>query len=448
MTETTHLGLPFIDGSQAQKHVTHNEALRALDALVMLSARDRDLASPPVSPADGDRYLVKAPGAGGFSGKGNQVAVCDGGVWTFYPPQPGWTCYVEDEAALVVYDGSAWQVATGTVLQNLARLGIGTTADATNPLAAKLNNALFAAKTVAEGGDGDLRYKLSKESAGKTLSFLFQDNYSGRAEIGLTGDDDFHFKVSPDGAAWTDALVIDKTTGSASVASLTHAVTHKPLNGLIFTPGGDGEISVYRIDSARVQNPRTAALIGVSGDLLTLSTAVAGQFFGPMMVNVSWVRIWNTSKTPAQSAWVKNSPASDKLQVIDAAAIAGWASGETIRIGEGSTNLSGVAIDISPMLQAKTGTVFRQQGLLMRILSEGGGDQAQTATSATATAGSYVAVESSPNGTIHNGMLICPTSIPSPVSNSNLLFFREANMTNPGNATLLRAGVSVLGVFA
>ena len=214
MTETTHLGLPFIEGSQAQKHVTHNEALRMLDALVMLAAHDRDLTSPPLSPADGDRYIVKAPGTGGFAGKDNQIAVCDGGVWTFYPPQPGWCCYVADEAALLVYDGSVWQIATGTVLQNLALLGVGTTADATNPLAAKLNNALFAAKTVAEGGDGHLRYKLSKESAGKTLSFLFQDNYSGRAEIGLTGDDCFHFKMSPDGVTWSDALVLDGSSGT------------------------------------------------------------------------------------------------------------------------------------------------------------------------------------------------------------------------------------------
>lgn len=216
MTETIHLGLPFIEGSQAQKHVTHNEALRALDALVMLAVLDRDLAAPPVSPADGDRYIVKAPGAGGFAGKNNQIALCDGGVWTFHAPQPGWTCYVEDEAALVVYDGSAWQIATGAVLQNLTRLGIGTTADAANPLAAKLNNALFAARTVAEGGDGHLRYKLSKESVGKTLSLLFQDNYSGRAEFGLTGDDDFHLKVSPDGTNWIDAVKIAAADGTLS----------------------------------------------------------------------------------------------------------------------------------------------------------------------------------------------------------------------------------------
>ena len=132
----------------------------------------------------------------------------------------GWVCYVEDEATLIAWNGSSWQVAGGgggtSELQNVALLGVGATADVTNPFAAKLNNALWVAKGVAEGGDGHLRYKLSKESAAKTLSFLFQDSYSGRAEIGLTGDDDFHFKVSPDGSGWVEAIRIDRASGRVS----------------------------------------------------------------------------------------------------------------------------------------------------------------------------------------------------------------------------------------
>ncbi len=115
------------------------------------------------------------------------------------------------------------------MLQNLALLGVGTTADATNPFSAKLNNALWAAKTVAEGGDGHLRYKLSKESAAKTLSLLMQTNFSGRAEVGLTGDDDFHFKVSPDGSAWTDAIVIDRSTGKLTLAGFTSPAATRQL---------------------------------------------------------------------------------------------------------------------------------------------------------------------------------------------------------------------------
>ena len=53
-----HLLLPFILAAQAQKHVTHNEAIRLLDAIVQLSVLDRDLTVPPASPVDGDRYIV------------------------------------------------------------------------------------------------------------------------------------------------------------------------------------------------------------------------------------------------------------------------------------------------------------------------------------------------------------------------------------------------------
>ena len=45
-----------------------------------------------------------------------------------------------------------------------------------------------------------------------------QTGHSGRAELGLTGTDDFTVKVSPDGEAWTTALTVDRATGYATVA--------------------------------------------------------------------------------------------------------------------------------------------------------------------------------------------------------------------------------------
>jgi len=217
---TPNLALPEIIAAQAQKHVTHNEALRALDALVQLAVLDRDLAAPPGSPVDGQRWLIATSASGAWAGHSHHIASWQDGGWEFYPPQTGWLAYVVDEGALLAWTGSAWvdAITALTSLNNMLLLGVGTSADSTNPFSAKLNNALWVAKTVAEGGDGNLRYKLSKESAAKTLSLLFQDNYSGRAEIGLTGDDDFHFKVSPDGSSWLDALLIDKTTGRVTIS--------------------------------------------------------------------------------------------------------------------------------------------------------------------------------------------------------------------------------------
>jgi hypothetical protein len=220
MTATANLGLPYIAAAQAQKHVTHNEALARLDTLVQLSVLDRDLNAPPASPVEGQRWIVKPAPAptGAWAGRGNAIAAWQDGTWQFSTPKAGWLAYVADEAVALAWNGTAWTdfFASITSLQNLTRLGVGATADATNPFSARLNNALWSAKPVADGGDGDLRYKMSKESAADTLSLLMQTNFSGRAEIGLTGDDDLHVKVSPNGTAWTEAIIVNRTTGVVS----------------------------------------------------------------------------------------------------------------------------------------------------------------------------------------------------------------------------------------
>src|SRR6185436_3722907 len=106
--------------------------------------------------------------------------------------------------------GSAWVdwgAALGAI-QNLALLGLGTTADSTNPFSAKLNKALWTAKTAAEGGDGDLRYTMNKETASDVVSLLLQRGFSGRAELGLIGDDRLSLKVSGNGSQWVTAMTI------------------------------------------------------------------------------------------------------------------------------------------------------------------------------------------------------------------------------------------------
>jgi hypothetical protein len=216
MTDTTpNLALPELIAAQAQKHVTVNEALRALDALVQLAVLDRDLTAPPGSPAEGQRWLIAATATGAWASHDHQIAAWQDGGWEYYAPKEGWLAYVVDEGTLLAWHSGGWvdAITAITSLNNLVLLGVGTTADTTNPFSAKLNNALWTAKSVAEGGDGDLRYKLNKETASDTLSMLLQTAYSGRAELGLTGDDDFHLKVSADGSAWKEALGVDRASG-------------------------------------------------------------------------------------------------------------------------------------------------------------------------------------------------------------------------------------------
>ncbi len=214
--DTPNLGLPYIIAAQAQKHVTHNEALRALDALVQLAVIDRHLAAPPGSPADGDRYIVAADGSGAWAGHDSEIAAFQDGGWVFFVPQTGWRAWIADEALLVVWSGSAWSAVGGGGSGGdgtFETLGINATADATNRLAMSAAASLF-----NHAGNGH-QQKINKAAAGDTASQLYQTAFSGRAEIGLTGDDDFHFKVSPDGGTWNEALVLDKETGEAAFPS-------------------------------------------------------------------------------------------------------------------------------------------------------------------------------------------------------------------------------------
>ncbi|HJW53964.1 MAG TPA: DUF2793 domain-containing protein [Burkholderiaceae bacterium] len=82
--------------------------LKLLDAVLQLSVKSRIVASPPATPAKGDRYIVAANPSGAWVGKTNQIAVLVEGTWSFYIPKIGWACFIEDEAVLSAYKATGW----------------------------------------------------------------------------------------------------------------------------------------------------------------------------------------------------------------------------------------------------------------------------------------------------------------------------------------------------
>ncbi|MCX7358004.1 MAG: hypothetical protein NT015_07675 [Alphaproteobacteria bacterium] len=163
------------------------------------------------------------------------------------------------------------------------------------------------------------------------------------------------------------------------------------------------------------------------------------------MAGVSYARIWNTSKTPNQSAWVKAAPSTTTLRVTDAAAIASWTNGETIQLGDptGVTPNRVIALDISPMMQTVLGRVFRQSGVLLKALVEGLSAQAVLDTSEAGLGGSFNGQRSESGGSRLGGQYTQMTSVQSPISDSNLVFMRE---TVTGTAMGVTA-LSVNGVW-
>lgn len=299
MEQSANLQLPYIMPSQAQKHVTHNEAIRTLDALVQLAVLDRDLTTPPVSPTDGDRYLVATGGTGAWTGRDGKVAAWQDGAWTFLAPKTGWLLWIADEDRLIGFDGAAWIDAAVHSVNPAPLVGVNATADSTSRLAVKSSASLF------DQESGDHRIKINKATAGDTASLVFQSGYSGRAEFGLAGDDDWHVKVSSDGAAWTEALTVDRTSGRVRLPAalplsdenqvVTRRHVRERLTGnrtyYVRTDGNDGNNGLANTADGAFLTIQRAIDVAATQDLSGYKVAIsvgAGTFTGkvtiPLMV--------------------------------------------------------------------------------------------------------------------------------------------------------------------
>ena len=109
MATTSHLEITLLEQSQAQKEITINEAFARIDAVLNSGVIDRDLATPPGSPASGDVYIVAGSPTGAWSGQAGKIAYYDQ-LWRFVTPREGMMLWVNDEDLRVAYNGSNWQV--------------------------------------------------------------------------------------------------------------------------------------------------------------------------------------------------------------------------------------------------------------------------------------------------------------------------------------------------
>ncbi|HYC75603.1 DUF2793 domain-containing protein [Brevundimonas sp.] len=240
--QTARLGLPYLAAGQMQKHVTLNEALTRLDAVVQTAVVSRTEPTQPAAPPDGALYILPADPAGAaWSGRPEGALLrAEAGGWTVVEVPEGLVALVLDAGEVVVREGGGW-VPLGErldVIQSLTRLGLGTTADALNPFSARLNKALWTALEGGDGGDGDLRLTFNKEGPADVLSLLFQSAWAGRAELGLIGDEDLRLKVSADGSTWRNVWAVDRASGRVSfdVGATRRAVTVLTANGSYAVP--------------------------------------------------------------------------------------------------------------------------------------------------------------------------------------------------------------------
>lgn len=114
----------------------------------------------------------------------------------------------DDFAFQVSPDGSTFHLAL-TIDKDTGNVAIGAGSDGTNRLLVSGSNMLFTSSA-------DLSFTFNKGASGDDCSLTFQAGFSARALVGLLGDDDFTFKVSPDGSTYKTGMIIDKDTGAVS----------------------------------------------------------------------------------------------------------------------------------------------------------------------------------------------------------------------------------------
>ncbi|MBS3979914.1 MAG: DUF2793 domain-containing protein [Rhodobacteraceae bacterium] len=248
--ETTILSLPLILPAQAQKHVTHNEALVKLDLMVQLAVINRTLTTPPALPTLGDRHIVAAGATGPWVGQAGRIALYTEAGWQFTQPLNGWQAYVMAESQMAFFNGLTW-VALSDGPFTVGRLGVSATPDATNRLAVSSPATLL-----NHAGSGH-QLKLNKAVAGDTASLLFQTGFAGRAEMGTAGSDDFSVKVSADGSTFFTALEADAATGEVTLPQAVHlggqaADPLAPLDGTLWLNTTTGEVKVRSAGATRL----------------------------------------------------------------------------------------------------------------------------------------------------------------------------------------------------
>lgn len=65
------------------------------------------LTSPPLTPSQGDRYIVPSGATGVWVGRTNDLAYFSGNSWSFFTPSEGWTAVIRNKGA-IKFRGGSW----------------------------------------------------------------------------------------------------------------------------------------------------------------------------------------------------------------------------------------------------------------------------------------------------------------------------------------------------
>lgn len=190
MTNSTNLALPFILSSQAQKHITHNEALLALDAVVQLSVISKSQNEGALDASEGTRYIVPEDASGNFANQSGKIAAFQDGVYQFYTPQIGWLAYISDIGNYQFFDGLTWQDLPGLGTEAaFLTLGVNASADLINRFSISSDASLF-------NNDGNTSLRSTRHKPLIQLVFYFKRVFQAAQNLVLPAMINFGSKLA------------------------------------------------------------------------------------------------------------------------------------------------------------------------------------------------------------------------------------------------------------
>ncbi|MDU8945702.1 DUF2793 domain-containing protein [Ovoidimarina sediminis] len=235
MTETPMLGLPLVQPSQAQKHVTVNEALARIDALGQLVIASRATSTPPSAPEEGTVHAVPAGAVNAWAGQEGQLALFLNGGWAFIAARAGWQGWIADEGTPALFDGSVWVAGTGAASPNGA---------------ASTLRVIEADHTVGAGAISDTGALIPAQSlvigiTGRVLTTITGTATSWRLGIGGVSDDRYGSGLGLSAGSWARGL-----TSSPLAYYSDTALTLTGEGGAFDGAGGIVRLAVHVIELA------------------------------------------------------------------------------------------------------------------------------------------------------------------------------------------------------
>jgi hypothetical protein len=94
--------------AQAQKEITHNEALTLLDALVHAAVEAGPIADPPADPGEGQCWIVGPAATGAWTGRAAAVALWTAGGWRFALPRAGMAVTRLSDGSRLRFESGVW----------------------------------------------------------------------------------------------------------------------------------------------------------------------------------------------------------------------------------------------------------------------------------------------------------------------------------------------------